>query len=518
MFTCSGRLHWTAIGLLALPVSVAADPPEPKAKLEHDGPVNIVAFSPDGKLLAAGDRASTIRLWNAMSGKLVHKMSIAEGEFLSLSFAPDGKTLASTSSDGWIRLWDVETGKEIREFRAESDRYWRFVAFAGDGRTVITGRNSPQVTFWDSSTAKETNHFPSSQDDRLIAGGLRGLAVLPNCQTIILLTVYGESFMNSPDPPPPHLRLLSLATGKELRKFPIDGGTHLALSADGKTVAVSNDRSNRQERLVLLEPATGQKRTTYKERTSAIAFSPDSRFLAAADPKNNFVMIRDLITGKSVLRLEEHEAEITSLAFSPDGQRLASASGDFSVLLWDTSGLVKRPLPEIQMSDAEMQAGWEAFAKEDAAKAFQVRNQFVQANKQALPFLKDKLNAVSLFDPKRMAQLIRDLDSNRFAARQQAIAELEQLGVQAEAALHKVLDGKPSLEVRRRVEDLLQRIGSPNLGPEQLRVVRAVEVLELAGTPEALAILETFAKPEPPSFLTLEARAALKRLARLKGN
>lgn len=61
-------------------------------------------------------------------------------------------------------------------------------------------------------------------------------------------------------------------------------------------------------------------------------------------------------------------------------------------------------------------------------------------------------------DPKKLAQLIADLDSEKFAVRQQATADLEKLATSAEAELQKALEKKPSLEVTRRLEDILLKV------------------------------------------------------------
>jgi hypothetical protein len=84
----------------------------------------------------------------------------------------------------------------------------------------------------------------------------------------------------------------------------------------------------------------------------------------------------------------------------------------------------------------------------------------------------------------------------------------------AAPALRKVLEGKPSLEVRKRVESLLDALKEPVTSSEKLRLLRAVETLERADSPEARALLERLAQGTPEARLTREAKAALQRLAR----
>src|SRR5262249_42969439 len=99
-----------------------------------------------------------------------------------------------------------------------------------------------------------------------------------------------------------------------------------------------------------------------------------------------------------------------------------------------------------------------------------------------------------------------------FTARDRAAAELEKLADLAKAALRQKLDERPPLETRRRVEALLNKVKGPVTSPERLRALRAVAVLERAGTPEAVQTLQRLAGGAPEARLTREARAALGRL------
>jgi hypothetical protein len=74
------------------------------------------------------------------------------------------------------------------------------------------------------------------------------------------------------------------------------------------------------------------------------------------------------------------------------------------------------------------------------------------------------------------------------------------------------LDGKPALEIRRRVQQLLNQ--SRDWTPERLREHRAIQALEHIGTPAGRQLLETLAQGAPEARLTDEAKAALRRLAR----
>ncbi|HEY7427506.1 MAG TPA: hypothetical protein VH682_24945, partial [Gemmataceae bacterium] len=99
--------------------------------------------------------------------------------------------------------------------------------------------------------------------------------------------------------------------------------------------------------------------------------------------------------------------------------------------------------------------------------------------------------------------------------REKAATELEKLGPSALHALRKARDDRPALETRRRLEQLIEKQERAEWlpSPERLRDRRALEVLERAGTSEAKDVLATLAGGAPGAWLTLDAKAALERLA-----
>jgi hypothetical protein len=151
----------------------------------------------------------------------------------------------------------------------------------------------------------------------------------------------------------------------------------------------------------------------------------------------------------------------------------------------------------------------------DGAKAYRAVQALAAAPKQAVPFLRERLKPVqplTAADRERFTGLLADLDSGAFAVRERAAAELEKRGNTLEPLLRQALAGKPSLEVRRRLEKLLGNLDPES--PNRLRMLRAVEVLEHTGDAEARRLLEELASGAPGAWLTCEAKASLERLAR----
>jgi hypothetical protein len=132
-----------------------------------------------------------------------------------------------------------------------------------------------------------------------------------------------------------------------------------------------------------------------------------------------------------------------------------------------------------------------------------------EAGDRAVRFLAGRLRPEAAVDPEEVRRLLADLDNDEFTTREKATEALQALGERIEPALRKALAAGPPAESRRRLGQILDR-----LGPERLRRGRAVESLELVGTAAARDLLRELAKGAPDARLTREALASLERLAR----
>jgi hypothetical protein len=150
----------------------------------------------------------------------------------------------------------------------------------------------------------------------------------------------------------------------------------------------------------------------------------------------------------------------------------------------------------------------------DAHKAHRAIWKLVAAHQQSVPFLRERLWPVPDVSPRCIDQLIADLDSAQFATRPKAMVDLEKLGPAARAPLEKALAGEASLEVRRRLEQVLEKANKFTLSAEELQIWRALEVLEHVGTVEARQVLQKLAQGAAGVRQTEEAKRILERLAR----
>jgi len=125
-------------------------------------------------------------------------------------------------------------------------------------------------------------------------------------------------------------------------------------------------------------------------------------------------------------------------------------------------------------------------------------------------FLKPRLEAVPPIEPAQLARWVAELDDEDFDTRARAANELAKRD-DAIPYMLKALRNQPSLECRRRLEQLLDQLDKQP-SPEFLRAYRAVELLEQIGTPEAIEILDRLAQGAPQARLTVAAAAARTRL------
>jgi WD40 repeat protein len=466
------------------------------------------AFTADGRTVALANADDTLRIHETAAGKELHRIKGPQG-VTGLAFAPDGAVLAVRGrADNAIRLYDVARGVELRQITPRPPS-----APAMPGRTIVIGGPA-----------------------RPPRGTGPGLAFSPDGGLLVATGASNDALSRT-------LTLFDVASGKELRKIesprPI---ASFAFSPDGRTLAAeNNDRTitlwevaSARTQGQMGEPAPEPRQRNagmnfrvvldgvaaggFNERAGPVGltFSPDGRVLAARGA-DRAVHFWDVDGGKEIGQLKGHEGRVETVAFAPDGKTLATGAADTTVLLWNATDPMKDlAKPEAgEIPTAEAEALWGDLAGEDAGKALRGVRRLASTPRQAVALLGVRLKPAARVEARKIDGWIADLESEKYAVRQEAASSLLKVGEQAVPPLRKVLTASPPLETRKRVEELLDRLTSGTLTAEQLRLVRAVEALERAATPEARQLLRTLAGGAPGTLTTREARAALDRLGEL---
>jgi RNA polymerase sigma factor (sigma-70 family) len=333
-----------------------------------------VAFSPDGKVLAAAGLGGSIRLLDPATGRERQPLSasVSSGT-VALAFSHDGKRLASGGFGGRVYLWDVAGGRQVYPFEGHAYPITA-VAFAPDGKALATGSYDRTVRLWGLSTGRERHRLAGYRGwgpaSVVFAPG--GLAVVAQAaedngirrwdtttgrelparlgqnRTAQVLGVARDGRLLAALSHQRKVRVWEVATGKEVLAVPGPGELdHLALSPDGRFLGCRSFSKggppDRVEVLSAWDLATGKELRPLTGRRvplgSPFAFSPDGDTLAA-EGENRWVYLWDVRSGarrgRLAVRMEERDW-LSALVYSPDGRLVASGHATGSVRLWEVA-------------------------------------------------------------------------------------------------------------------------------------------------------------------------------------
>jgi hypothetical protein len=245
----------------------------------------------------------------------------------------------------------------------------------------------------------------------------------------------------------------------------------------------------------------------------AIEFAHDGRTLLSGSADAT-VRFWEPFSGAQLAELKGHAGPVHGVALSPDGKVAYSAGDDTMVLVWDATGFGKAGPPKGALADNELEQAWRDLAQDNAAAARQVIWRLI-ANPQNVGATLKK--HVHLVDVARINKLIGDLDSDDYDSREAATKELAGQGRWLEGRLKEALEKPPSLEYKRRVEQLIEKLGGAgalSLRQEQLRMRRAMMVLEYIADEPAIDLLGRMSKQAPEEAFRHEAATTLQRLGK----
>ncbi|MCJ0869315.1 helix-turn-helix domain-containing protein [Streptomyces sp. AP-93] len=324
------------------------------------GRVRTVAFSPDGRTLAAGSTDGPVRLWSVgAGGRPVSVLPASTAGARAVAFAPDGRTLAIATAEGTIQLRDPAGEHGERAVLTGHTARVNTLAYAPDGRSLVSAGADGTVRLWDTRRAEPAAVLEGH------TGEVLGAAFAPDGRTVATggvdrtvrlwdvggrraaATLAGHSDdVNSVAYTPDGTTVISGGGDGTTRLWDVRGA-RLTATLAGHTdyvLAVSVDPAGS----VLATAAFDQSVVLWDLRGPVLtarpftevwhsAYSPDGKLLATADADHT-VLVWDVAGRRVQATFAGHAETVFSVAFAPDGRTLASAGADGTVRLWDTAG------------------------------------------------------------------------------------------------------------------------------------------------------------------------------------
>lgn len=356
-----------------------------RSLLGHEGPIQWIAYSPDGKKAAScsggpeGDR--TIRIWDLERYKTEKVLKGHTAGVMSVAFSPNGSRLASADERTGLLVWDAATGQQLHALEKTAGR--ETVVFLDEKRFAISSSSNSEVQIWNAergtrersiSLAAAPRQIDYHPRVRRIAAALEsGQVVLIDPEEVESTKIFpSENSKNGPTNcvafAPDGKRVVA-GFEKQIRIWDIKSGQSLAMSQprESKRLAFTPDGQFLINLSVdgdceLFATATGTRLAYQKPPVAlkALAISPDGKtMLCGGAPKDQnsrdyavqVIGLRtkqpksSVVTPKSVPRLvrrfEGHTTDVHCLVFSPDGKTLAScpidSAKDASIRFWDVA-------------------------------------------------------------------------------------------------------------------------------------------------------------------------------------
>jgi WD40 repeat protein len=318
IYRCPRRAMARAgVAILAFQISSMAHALEIKGL---DGSVTALAYSPDGKTIAAADGGFELTLWDATNGKSLAKLKGLASGTTTLCWSPDGKTLYGTTGNEIIS-WDAPSGHEKRKLKAEMTRTGpKMIALSKDGKTLAAIGNSV-VKLWNASSGDVIAEYEVHPNY-----SISGLAFSPD----------GKSIATSSSDKQGLITVIADGTGTV---YTCENRVVAAeFSPDGKRLYLADEGPLLHQ--IDLAPGEDHPAPALVRVPKQIAVSPDSKLVACAGSSLRIWSPADNQWFEK--RIEDSAVGPLSVSFSPDGKMLACGDAEGRIHVWPTKELLQK--------------------------------------------------------------------------------------------------------------------------------------------------------------------------------
>jgi WD40 repeat protein len=287
----------------------------------HQDNVLEIAFHPEGAVLATACQDGSIRTFRVNDGRRLRQLR-SSGAVLDVAFSPDGTLLASAGMEGAVRIWDAGSGRQRHAFDGPTGSIYT-LAFSPDGRRLVAGGQDRRIWVWDPRTRAQplklqheamVYDLAFSPDGKHLAAGCRNGEI----------RIWREAALRGGRLERPYLSLMHSGAVRSLAFSP--KGDALASVSFGFHIWLWNlDTKLRQPR---------PRKLPHQADLNTMAISNDGTLLALGGWGDHVYLV-DAQSGANARPLGGHTGRVFGLAFSPDDSLLASGSYDRTVRIWD---------------------------------------------------------------------------------------------------------------------------------------------------------------------------------------
>ena len=303
-------------------------------------PIISIAFSPDGKQLAAiAKNSAQVQVWSVESGAVQLQLNNS-GQATKLVFSSVGKWIAAASTDNTVRVWNATNGQ--LQMTLSHSATIQSLGLSPDGQQLLTASGNT-VQLWQVSTGRSLNklHQSSLVNSASFSPNGQLIATVGEDGSVRLLRVNTGQVLYTFAQPPKSWRA---RTGGKLDPFKPSAQSlvQALFSPDGQLLATVEHN----QRVSIWSVVSGQLQTrldnsndsSRNEDQSPIAFSSDKRLITtnqdSAREQTYSARLWNVQTGHLIEELRGHTGRVEAVQSSLDGSLIATASGDGSIQLW----------------------------------------------------------------------------------------------------------------------------------------------------------------------------------------